>query len=158
MNRIVRAGVMLVLMGAWVASGPAWAQAPATGKGSELVSALAKELGSTPKQAEGAAGSLFRLAKSRMTPEGFGRLAKAVPDLDQLLAAAPALEARGAGAQKLGQAVGADGLGGLAGVAQSFRKLGLNGDMVKKAVPVVRDYVAKVSDGDLAKLVGDSLR
>src|SRR5262245_57824517 len=104
MSRVVRRGVMVVLLGALVAASPVLAQTPAAGRGSELVSALAKELGSTPKQAEGAAGSLFRLAKSRMAPESFGRLAKAVPDVDQLIAAAPALDRRGAGAQALGQA------------------------------------------------------
>ncbi len=51
----------------------------------ELVGQLAKELGSTPAQAEGAAGSLFGLAKSRLKPEEFAQVAKAVPVLTQFV-------------------------------------------------------------------------
>ena len=93
-----------------------------------------------------------------MTPESFGKVATAVPGMDQLLAAAPSIEAKGAAAGALGKKVGAEGLGSLAEVTQSFKKLGLKPDMVKKAVPVVTDYVGKKGGGDLAKLVGDSLQ
>jgi hypothetical protein len=153
MTRVVRWSALILIVCAAVAPGSALAQ----GASSELVSLLAKELGSTPKQAEGAAGSLFRLAKSRLTPETFGKVTSAVPDMDKLLAAAPALDAKAAGAGALGQAVGAEGLGGLVGVTQSFKKLGLKDGMVKKAVPVLTDYVGKKGGGDLAKLLGDSL-
>src|SRR5262249_36948672 len=134
MSRAIYWRVAILMASAFVAPASLLAQTPAAGASSELVSQLAKELGSTTKQAEGAAGSLFRLAKTRMTPENFGKVTSTVPDMDRLLAAAPALDAKAAGAGALGQAVGAEGLGGLAGVAQSFKKLGLKADMVKKAV------------------------
>jgi len=150
---------ILIVAAAFVAPALALAQAPAGGASSELVSQLAKELGGTTKQAEGAAGSLFRLAKARMTPDNFGKVASAVPDMDKLLAAAPALDAKAAGAGALGQVVGKEGVGDLAGVAQSFRKLGLKGDAVKKAIPVLTDYVGKRSGGgEVAKLLGEALR
>ena len=158
MNRGIYWGILILMMGASVVPGSALAQGSAAGPSSELVGQLAKELGSTTKQAEGAAGSLFRLAKTRMTPETFSKVATAVPGMDRLLAAAPAIEAKGAAAGALGKKVGAEGLGSLAEVAQSFKKLGLKPDMVKKAVPVVTDYVGKKGGGDLAKLVGDSLQ
>jgi hypothetical protein len=151
MNRAICWGVLILMM-AIFAPGVARAQAPASG---ELVGLLAKELGSTTTQAEGAAGSLFRLAKGRMTPENFGKVASAVPDMDKLLAAAPALDAKAAGAGALAKAVGAEGL---AGVAQSFSKLGLKPDMVKKAVPVLTNFVGKKGGADVAKVLGDSLR
>ena len=157
MNRAISWSVVILVAAAFVAPASVRAQTSAAGASSELVSQLAKELGSTTKQAEGAAGSLFRLAKTRMTPENFGKVTSAVPDMDRLLAAAPALDAKAAGAGALGQAVGVEGLGGLAGVAQSFKKLGLKSDMVKKAVPVLTNYVGKKGGGDLAKLLGDSL-
>jgi len=157
MSRAIYWSAVILVAGAVVAPGSLLAQTPAAGTSAELVSLLAKELGSTTKQAEGAAGSLFRLAKTRMTPENFGKVASAVPDMDQLLAAAPALDAKAAGAGALGQAVGVEGLGGLAGVTQSFKKLGLKSDLVKKAIPVMTNYVGKKSGGDLAKLLGDSL-
>jgi hypothetical protein len=158
MNRVICWGILILMMGACVVPGSALAQGSAAGTSAELVGQLAKELGSTTKQAEGAAGSLFRLAKTRMTPENFGKVANAVPGMDGLLAAAPALEAKGGGAGAVGKKVGAEGLGSLAEVAQSFRKLGLKPDMVKKAVPVVTDYIGKKGGGDLAKLVRDSLK
>jgi hypothetical protein len=146
------------MVGIFVAPGAALAQAAASEASSELVGLLAKELGSTTKQAEGAAGSLFRLAKTRMTPENFGKVAMAVPGMDGLLKAAPALDAKAGGAAALAQAVGGEGLGGLASVAQSFQRLGLKPDMVKKAVPVLTNYVGKKGGGDLASLLADSLR
>jgi hypothetical protein len=158
MNRVIYWGILTLMMGASVVQGSALAQGSAAGTSSELVGQLAKELGSTTKQAEGAAGSLFRLAKTRMTPENFSKVATAVPGMDRLLAAAPALEAKGAGAGALAKKVGAEGLGSLAEVTQSFRKLGLKPDMVKKAVPVLTDYIGKKGGGDLAKLVGESLQ
>ena len=149
---------VLIMAAAVLVPGSTLAQTPAGGGSSELVSQLAKEIGGTAKQAEGAAGSLFRLAKSRMTPENFGKVASAVPDMDKLLAAAPALDGKAAGAAAIGQAVGKEGIGDLAAVTQSFRKLGLKGDAVKKAIPVQTDFVGKRSGGDLAKLLGESLR
>jgi hypothetical protein len=71
----------------------------------DLVSALSKELGSTPEQAAGAAGSLFGLAKSRLKPEDFAQVSKAVPGMDLLLKAAPSVSG------------GAGGLGAIAGSA-----------------------------------------
>ena len=110
MKRGIYWGILILMVGASVVPGSALAQGSAAGPSSELVGRLTKELGSTTKQAEGAAGSLFRLAKTRMTPETFSKVATAVPDMDQLLAAAPAIEAKGAAAGALGKKVGAEGL------------------------------------------------
>src|SRR5262245_52062948 len=54
----------------------------------ELVNALSKEIGASPEQAAGAAGSLFSVAKSRLKPDEFSQVAKAVPGMDALLSAA----------------------------------------------------------------------
>ena len=143
MKRGIYWGILILMMEHPWFRDPRSPRGPPRGPSSELVGRLAKELGSTTKQAEGAAGSLFRLAKTRMAPETFSKVATAIPDMDQLLAAAPAIEAKGAAAGALGKKVGAEGLGSLAEVTQSFKKLGLKPDMVKKAVPVVTDYVGK---------------
>jgi len=50
----------------------------------ELVGVLSKEIGATSEQAAGAAGSLFSLAKSRLKPDDFSNIAKAVPGIDAL--------------------------------------------------------------------------
>jgi hypothetical protein len=158
MSRVFRWTVLTLTIALAAVAGTALAQAPAGGGSSELVGLLAKEMGSSTKQAQGAAGSLFRMAKTRLSPEDFGKVATAVPGMDGLLKAAPALDAKAGAAAALGQAVGGgEGLGDMAGVVQSFKKLGLKPEMVKKAVPVLTNFVGKNGGADVAKLLGDSL-
>ena len=73
----------------------------------ELVGLLSKEIGATPEQAAGAAGSLFGVAKSRLNADDFSQVSKAVPGMDALLKAAPAAGSGAAGAlsQMAGSAV-----------------------------------------------------
>lgn len=109
-----------------------------------LVDLLVAKLGVTAPQAEGGAGSIFQLAKSNLSMDDFSSIAKTVPGMDSLLAAAPKETGGTTGALKgmssmLGSSAGK--LGGLAGLTGSFEKLGLGGDMVGKFVPVVLDYV-----------------
>src|SRR5262245_58488626 len=74
----------------------------------ELVGLLSNELGSTPDQAAGAAGSLFGLAKSRLKPDDFSKVAAAVPGMASLLKAAPSTGGGAMGA--LGAASGLAGM------------------------------------------------
>jgi hypothetical protein len=73
-----------------VIASPAPAQTAAGGAtdSNELVGSLTKDLGVTPEQARGGAGSLFSLAKGKMPAADF---ASAVPGMDGLLEAAPAM-------------------------------------------------------------------
>jgi hypothetical protein len=124
----------------------------------ELVGALAKELGSTPEQATGAAGSLFSLAKSRLKPEEWTKVAGAVPGMDGLLKAAPAAAIGTTGTAIPGASAVAGNLGGLAGAAGAFQKLGLQPEMALKAVPVLTSFVGKTGGADVAKLLGSVLK
>jgi hypothetical protein len=127
----------------------------------ELVGALAKELGSTPQQAEGAAGSLFGLAKTRLKPEDWSKVAGAVPGMDGLLKAAPAVAANtnaSSGAAGLSALTGVASIGGLATVANSFSKLGLKPEMVAKAVPVLTNFVGKSGGADIGQLLAGALK
>jgi hypothetical protein len=111
----------------------------------ELVDAVAKEIGSSPQQAAGAAGSLFGVAKSRLKPEEFGQVAKAVPGMDGLLKAAPAMG-------------GMSGLSGLAGAAAAFSKLGLKPEMVAKVVPILTSFVTKSGGPEVGRLLASALK
>jgi hypothetical protein len=126
----------------------------------ELVGALAKELGSTPKQAEGAAGSLFSFAKTQLNPSDWTKVAGAVPGMAGLLKAAPA--AAGAtgtsGTSALDALGGAAGLGGMASVASAFSKLGLKPEMVMKAIPILTNFVSKSGGADVGKLLAGVLK
>jgi hypothetical protein len=128
---------------------PAQAQVP--GVDPAFIGSLAKELGgATTSQAEGAAGAIFGLAKSRLPAADFAKVATAVPGMDGLLKAAPAMAAAGAGGAAAAAAGGMSGLGSLAG---SFSKLGLKPDMVAKAIPIVTNYVTKSGGAEVGKLL-----
>jgi hypothetical protein len=121
---------------------------------SDLVTSLAKELGSTPQQAEGAAGTLFGLAKSKLAPADWTKVAAAVPGMDSLLKAAPAMPAGTTGAMSsmAGQA------SGLASTAGAFSKLGLKPEMAAKAVPILTQYVSKAGGADVGNLLAGALK
>ena len=133
MNLTVLGSMLLV---AWVGVG---AQTPATPDLSktanpELIGLLSKEAGVTPAQAEGGAGALLGLAKSRLKPEEFSEVSAAVPGADALLKAAPAM---GGAAGAMGLA----GAGGLASLAGSFSKLGIKPEAAAKMAPTLIKYV-----------------
>jgi hypothetical protein len=132
----------------------AQAAASAVKASPDLVNSLAKEIGATPEQAAGAAGSLFGVAKSRLKPDEFSQVSKAVPGMDALLAAAPVLAGGAGGA--LGKAAG--GAGGLASAAQAFTKLGLKPEMVSKAIPVLTQFVTKSGGTGVGSLLAGVLK
>jgi hypothetical protein len=125
----------------------------------ELVKTLSKEIGATPEQAAGAAGSLFAVAKSRLKPDEFSQVAKAVPGMDALLAAAPAVGGAQGAAGAITKATGTSGsTAGLASAASAFSKLGLKPDLVGKAVPVLTSFVTKSGGADVGKLLAGALK
>jgi hypothetical protein len=150
MTRRMWTGIVFMVVVGWT-SAEALAQsgaAAAAAKASpELVSALSGEIGGSREQAAGAAGALFGLAKSRLKPEEFGQISKAVPGMDLLLGAAPAL---GGGA--LSQ------VGGLASMASAFSKLGLKPEMVAKAIPILTQFVSKSGGANLGTLLAGALK
>lgn len=129
-------------------------QAAAAAKASpELVGQLSKELGATPEQAAGAAGSLFGVAKSKMKPDDFSQVSKAVPGMDLLLKAAPAASG-GAGA--LGKAAGS--AASLASAASAFSALGLKPELVSKAIPILTSFVTKSGGANVGSLLAGALK
>lgn len=123
----------------------------------ELVGSLSKEMGASPEQAAGAAGTLFGIARSRLSGDQFSQSAKAVPGMDALLKAAPAAEPAAAGGlgslSQLGGSAGA-----LAAAAPAFSKLGLKPEMVAKAVPVLTSFVTKSGGANVGNLLAGALK
>lgn len=112
----------------------------------DFINSLAKALGGAdPTQTAGAAGSIFGLAKSRLSAGDFDKVAKTVPGMDGLLKAAPT-------------PTGTVKKTGLDSLTSSFTKLGLKPDMVTKAIPVVIDYVTKSGGADIGKLLSGVLK
>ncbi len=124
----------------------------------DLVGALSKELGSTPDQAAGAAGTLFGLAKSRLKPEEFSQVAKAVPGMSSLLKAAPAAAVGTSGGATAALSKMAGSASGLAAAASSFTKLGLKPEMVAQAVPILTSFVSKSGGADVGSLLAGVLK
>ena len=123
----------------------------------ELVGQLAQALNATPKQAEGAAGSLFSVAKSRLSPADFGKVSKAVPGMAGLLKAAPALG--GGSNSAIAQVAGTAGaLGGLANAASAFSKLGLKPELVATAVPILTQFVSKSGGAAVGNILAGVLK
>jgi len=152
-------------------AGPAMAQEPAAladqvkkSANPELIGALTKEMGATVPQASGAAGALLGLAKTKLKPEEFTKVAGAIPGIDTLLAAAPAVAGTtGSGAAGAAGALakatgGAGALGGLAAVAPAFEKLGLKPEMAMKAVPILTKYVTKSGGAEVGSLLAGVLK
>ena len=130
---------------------------------SELAGVLTQQLGVTEPQATGGAGAIFALAKSKLSPDNFGKVAAVVPGMDGMLQAAPASEATGgmagtatsAASSMMGKS--SDSLGGLASLAGPFSKLGMSSDMIGKFVPVVLDYVGGKGGSSVQSLLAGVL-
>ena len=150
--------VVIVLVAIGLLGATTFAQTPPA-QSSELVTHLSKELGSTPAQAEGAAGALFGIAKSRLSADDFSKVASAVPGMDSLLKAAPAA-AGGAitGVTGTTGTAAATTATGLASAAGAFQKLGLKPEMVSKAVPILTQYVTKSGGASVGNLLAGVLK
>ena len=124
----------------------------------DLVGQLVKDLGITPKQAEGTAGTLFGVAKGAMKAEDFGKVAAAVPDMDALLKAAPVPDAKTSAIAMIGGAAGAGGAGGLAAAASTLAKLGLKPETIAKAAPALIKIVQGKGGAEVANLLAAALK
>jgi hypothetical protein len=132
MKRLLCLAAMLVA--SWLAV-PVRAEAQDS---KELVGSLTNDLGVTEAQASGGAGALFSMAKARMAPDDFGKVAAAVPGMDGLLKNAPD--------------VGGDKKGML-GAIRAFKQLGLSPAMLTKFVPALTKFVGAKGGADVAKLL-----
>ena len=134
----------------------------------ELVQGLAKELGSTPEQAAGAAGLLFGIAKSFLRPEDFAEVSKAVPGMDALLAAVPpgTVNTSGAPAVRTGSTftpgiassssstMNMAAQDGMTSAVSGFSKLGIKPEMIAKALPFLSGFLKKYGGAALGSLLG----
>jgi hypothetical protein len=125
-----------------------------------LVQQLTKNLGVTKKQATGGAGSIFNVAKQNLSTDDFTKVAKTVPGIDKMMAAAP--KAQGA-TKMLGDAsslIGgkASSVAGVANLAGSFSKLGMKEGMVNAFMPIVLNYVKEKGGEPVMNILQSALR
>ena len=130
----------------------------------ELVGQLVKELAITPSQAQAGAGTLFGVAKGKLAPADFAKVAAAVPNMDGLLAAAPGVAPAAASAPASAAALAAltgksaAGVGGMAAAAVTLSKLGLKPDQAARFAPALVSVVQKKGGADVGALLAGALK
>ena len=122
----------------------------------ELVKQLTEGLSITPTQATGGAGTMFRLAKSRLSPTDFSKVAAAVPGMNSFLKAAPPAESTSGFSSLAGSLPGS--VGGLASTAGSLQKLGLSPAMAARFVPILTKFVESKGGAAVASLLSGALK
>jgi hypothetical protein len=129
---------------------------PLKNSSSELVGQLTKGLSITRPEARGGAGTLFALAKTRLSGEEFSKVSAAVPGMNGLLKTAPALSDNSELSSLEGAMPG--GMGRMAEVAEAFHKLGLSPEMAAKFVPVMTKFVESKGGATTASLLEKALK
>jgi hypothetical protein len=124
----------------------------------DLVGHLVKELSITPNQAQGAAGTLFGLAKNKLSAADFAKVAGAVPNMEGLLKAAPAGSGKQSALDLVAGQAGLGGLGAVAGAAGTLSKLGLKPETIAKLAPTLVKAVESKGGAEVASLLQGALK
>jgi len=122
----------------------------------EIVGPLVSELGITPSQAQGAAGTLFGVAKGKLTAADFAKVAAAVPNMDGLLKAAPKAAPADSAAGKATAILG--GAGTAMAAANTLSKLGLKPDQIVKLTPALVKVVQSKGGAEVGSLLAGALK
>ena len=124
----------------------------------ELVGQLVKELSITPGQAQGAAGTLFGVAKTKLNAAEFAKVAGAVPNMDGLLKAAPVGSSKQSALDLVAGQADLGGLGAVAGAASTLSKLGLKPETIAKLAPTLVKAVESKGGAEVAALLQGALK
>jgi hypothetical protein len=126
----------------------------------ELVKQLVSQLGVNEEQAKGGAGLLFKAAQGSLGAD-FGQITKALPWVNDLIAAAP----QGGGMAKLAGgllgAIGggkAQGAAGLASLAAGFSSLNVDTATATKFAPAILDFVQTQAGPAIKGLLDGALK
>ncbi|MES9992563.1 MAG: DUF2780 domain-containing protein [Candidatus Thiodiazotropha sp.] len=123
-----------------------------------LLDSLTGQLGISTEQATGGAGALFNLAKSRLPSEEFSQIASVVPDMESLIAAAPAVAESSGSAAAVANLLGGEAdLAGIAGLANAFSELGLSADMISNFTPIILDYLQQAGGNSVMEIMQGAL-
>jgi len=110
---------------------------------SGLIGILTSKLGVSDEQAEGGAGSIFKLAKQGLSDQDYSSLSSKIPGIEKMIGASPEPEEKSGLFSSISSMFGggSDTIDKMAGLKSSFEKLGLDGEMVGKFLPIIYDYV-----------------
>lgn len=124
-----------------------------------LVSLISSKLGVTEKQAEGGAGAIFSIAKQSLSDDDFLGIAKVVPGIEKMMAAAPEEEESSGLMGTISSLFGSqsDKVENLSKLKNSFEELGLSGEMVGKFIPIILGYVKEKGGEKLMSALQNAL-
>jgi len=124
-----------------------------------LTELLVQRTGVTGAQAQGGAGALFQIAKTKMKADSFAQLEQAVPGMQGMLGAAPAPSQPGGLAGGLSSLAGSSGgtAGTLLAAVSAFQQQGMSPAMVQQFIPVVIDYVKAHGNDALVNTLSTAL-
>lgn len=105
------------------------------------------------EQATGGAGALFEMAKGSMDAGDFAKVSDAVPNMDELLAAVPAMSK----SNSLLSTATTTAMG-MPQVISAFEKLGISKEKVSLFTPVLVSWVEKNGGKLLGKKLGDAIQ
>lgn len=126
---------------------------------SSLTSMITSQLGVTEAQAKGGLGTLFGLAKSNLDSREFSQLGSAIPNMDTLLAAAPAVSEEAAGLTSLMGSAGKYGkaLQGATRAYSQFQELGIGVEQIPQYVAVTNEFLKGQGSDDAMTLLQKGL-
>ena len=108
----------------------------------DLIRKLTRDLGVTRDQARGGVVALLRAGQQNMERRDFEQFVADIPGADKLLRSAPAPSTLSSLAGGIGSLLGGrSGPGRWAGLAASFKEIGVDLETAKKFGPIVIDYV-----------------
>lgn len=130
--------------------------------GTALLPLLTQSLNINNLQAEGGLGSLLQAAKTLISNDQFALLAKSIPSIDKLLAAAPAIKTNNTDSSMLGSALkmakqySANTETG-AQLQQRFQSLGLSTEMIPQFTQITSDYLSQNDNAEAANILSAAL-
>ena len=114
----------------------------------ELLQEIMKAAGVNETQAKGGAGLLFKMAQDKLAGSDFASLTKAMPQIPDLINAAPSSGSGLMGA--FTSAFGGGSFGGLASIAGALASLKIDPQTLGKFVPVILEVVKQKAGPELA--------
>jgi hypothetical protein len=126
----------------------------------DLVGLLTKNLGVSKAQATGGAGAIFDTASQKMSVADFAKVKAAMPEVQALMDAAPKAEKDAGTLGGISSLIGKKGndMSSIPKLIASFSKLGLDGDMVGKFVPIVLNYAQTKGGNGIFSLLESALK
>lgn len=126
---------------------------------SGLVGMLTSQLGISQGQAEGGAGSIFKMAKQGLSEQDYTSLTSKIPGIEKMISASPEPEQKSDLFSGISSMFGSSSskLDKMADLKSSFQKLGLSSDMVGQFMPIIYDYVKEKGGEKLMSSLKESL-